>query len=392
MLDLLAWLLLLPIVPGVGTFVVETALGLMPPRAAGRVPASRFAVLMPAHDEGRTIARFVAELRAGLPVDARLLVVADNCTDDTAQAARAAGAAVIERSDPQRRGKGYALAHGRDHLRRDPPDCVIVLDADCRFEGGGGAAADLAGAALASGRPVQARYLFEGGATVPPMVQISNFALLVKNRVRQRGLARLGAPALLGGTGMAFPWPLFERAALATDDLVEDLALGLALAEAGFGARYRDDIVVVSAPSSERGTLAQRTRWEHGFLATARRHALPLLGRGLRRSRPDLVWTALHLMTPPLALLVALTGGVLLADGLLALLGATAAPAASAALLLALVALLVLTAWMRFGRGTLAGATLLKLPLYILWKLPLYAGFLRGRQRSWVRTERAPPG
>ncbi len=61
----------------------------------------------------------------------RLIVVADNCTDMTAEVAWRASAEVIQRNDPDHRGKGYALSFGIEHLRDDPRDVVIIVDADC---------------------------------------------------------------------------------------------------------------------------------------------------------------------------------------------------------------------------------------------------------------------
>lgn len=389
MLALAGWLLLVPVAIPALVFATELLVGL-PASRTRREPAStpRFAVLMPAHDEAATIAGVVAPLLATMPSDGRLLVVADNCTDDTAAIARALGAEVIERHDPAHRGKGFALAWGRDRLAADPPGAVVVLDADCLVEGGGTGAAHIAAEAVRMGRAVQARYVFAGDLSAPAMVQVSNFALLVKNRLRQRGLGRLGVPVPLGGTGMAFPWATFATAPLATDDLVEDLALGLHLAERGEGARYLDAVRVTSAASTAGGTLVQRTRWEHGFLSTARTHGLRLLGRALRSGRPALGWAALHLMTPPLALLVMLLGGVNLCEWTLVLAGMAPAAAVAALALLGLVGALVLVAWAREGRDTLAPATLLRMPLYLAWKLPVYLKLARGRETRWVRSER----
>src|SRR4051794_23950040 len=74
-----------------------------------RYPTTRFDVLVPAHDEEAGIAATVASLRA---IDYpralfRVIVIADNCTDDTAARAADAGALVRERNDAGRRGKGY---------------------------------------------------------------------------------------------------------------------------------------------------------------------------------------------------------------------------------------------------------------------------------------------
>ena len=86
----------------------------------------------------------------------RLLVVADNCSDDTAALARTAGAEVVERSNAQQRGKGYALDFGVRHLASAAPDVMIIVDADCQV--GEGSIERLANCCIDSGRPTQALY------------------------------------------------------------------------------------------------------------------------------------------------------------------------------------------------------------------------------------------
>ena len=112
---------------------VETLAGLRRPKAPaldGSTP--RTTVIIPAHNEEGGIAATVAAIK---PSGVDILVVADNCTDATAKRAREAGATAVERHDATARGKGYALAFGREALRRDPPDVVIILDADCVPDG-----------------------------------------------------------------------------------------------------------------------------------------------------------------------------------------------------------------------------------------------------------------
>ena len=64
----------------------------------------------------------------------RTVVIADNCTDNTAKIAREHGATVFERFNTEKIGKGYALDFAIDNLRKsgkwDELDGVIVLDAD----------------------------------------------------------------------------------------------------------------------------------------------------------------------------------------------------------------------------------------------------------------------
>jgi glycosyltransferase involved in cell wall biosynthesis len=77
----------------------------------------------------------IAAVKARLMAQDRLLVVADNCSDDTAGIAARAGAEVIERFDPDRRGKGYALDFGVRHLSTRRTEIVVIVDADCIVEG-----------------------------------------------------------------------------------------------------------------------------------------------------------------------------------------------------------------------------------------------------------------
>ena len=60
---------------------------------------------------------------------------------------------------------------------------------------------------------------------------------------------------------------------------------------------------------------------------------------------------------------------------------------------LALLAAAVGLSWLSFGRQTLPLAIALRIPFYVLWKLGLYVSLLvKGRQKTWERTEREPPG
>ena len=389
---LAAWPLALAAAIPLAIFALEVAVGL-PGRRRDGIDGSvrRVTVLIPAHDEGLGIAATLTALREVAGPGVSVLVVADNCSDDTAAIARSAGAEVIERSDPVRRGKGYALAFGRDHLAQAamPPEVVIVLDADCRLAPGSIEA--LAATAGGGGRPAQAINLIAPALDASPMTQISGFAMVVKNLYRSRGMTRLGGSALLTGTGMAFPWPLFATAQLASGALVEDLGLGIELTRAGHPAQLVEAASVSSAPAPEAVALQQRTRWEHGFLDTVRKSALPLLWSGLRRGSAAEFLLACHLLVPPLALLLMLAGALLIVTAGLGWLGAGWGPAALLALMLALVLGLTFLAWLAGGRRWLRGGALLKAPLYILWKLPVYAGFLRKRETEWKRTPRADP-
>jgi len=85
----------------------------------------RVAVVIPARDEAASLPRVLAAIPRGL---AREVVVVDNgSTDGTPEVARAHGAVVVREA---RRGYGAACLRGLEHLKADPPEVVVFLDAD----------------------------------------------------------------------------------------------------------------------------------------------------------------------------------------------------------------------------------------------------------------------
>jgi cellulose synthase/poly-beta-1,6-N-acetylglucosamine synthase-like glycosyltransferase len=385
-LGLAAVIVLLP----AAVFFVECVLAAVFPgrSAAGAGPRPAAALLVPAHDEEAVIGVTVTRLRAELRGGDRLVVVADNCADATARAARDAGATVVERHDPQRRGKGFALEHGVRFLAGDPPGVVIVVDADCTLAPGSVDA--LARSVAETGRPAQARDLVLVPENPRPLDWVSAFAFLVKNVVRPTGLARLGFPCGLFGTGMAFPWAVLAKAQLGTSALVEDMQLGLELVLAGHPPHLCHGALVTSPiPARKEARETQRRRWEHGHLATVLGTAPRMLAAGLVRLEPRVVAMAVDLCVPPLSLLVMTTGAVFAVSAAAAALGlASWLPALLAGAALAGVGVGVIGAWLRYGRRDYPAAVLLTAPLYTLAKVPLYLGFVRRRERAWVRTAR----
>ena len=164
---------------------------------------------MPAHNEAGGIADVLRALLPQLGSNIYLVIVADNCTDGTANIAREvvahhSGVQVIERFDAERRGKGYALDFGLRHIEKSPPEVILILDSDCELSAG--AIARLASLCVTRNRPVQALYLMYAPLGASVKTKLAEFAWLVKNHVRALGYSRLGLPCQLMGTGMAFTW------------------------------------------------------------------------------------------------------------------------------------------------------------------------------------------
>src|SRR5262249_31253627 len=244
-----------------------------PPRGdGGGAPGQRLVVLVPAHDEAELIGRCLGSLQdQPYPRDLyRIVVIADNCTDGTADLAAAAGAEVMVRHSRTERGKGYALRWAMDRIlgAPEPFDAFVVVDADSVADQG--LLAGLA-AALGMGAEVaQGEYLaLEEGTDA--RARLRSAAFLLFHRARFAGRATLGLPCALVGNGMlfsrglveTFPWNAYSR----VEDLEYSIDLRLRGVRPVFAAAAR-----VRAPvsSSGPGARTQRLRWEGGRLEVVR--------------------------------------------------------------------------------------------------------------------------
>ncbi len=349
---------------------------------------SRVAVLMPAHNEELVIVNTLPSIISQLGKDDILLVVADNCHDNTATLARECGATVVERKHEKQRGKGYALNFGLQFLRDNkPPDVVIIIDADCGVSAG--CIDRLVQQAETMQRPVQALDLMVAPENKSLTQAIAEFAWVVKNQVRPLGLKALGLPCQLMGTGMAFPWGLLHQANLAHGNMVEDIKLGIDLAVQGYPPLFCPRAWVTSEfPISSQVTYEQRKRWEHGHLSTILAETPRLLKSALKRRDISLLFMALDLSVPPLSLLGISLFIMLTMSILLIFFTAYITPLIIMASLSSLFAIAVFQAWYRFGQEIIEFKTLSAVPFYMLRKVPLYLAFLIKRQKDWVKTER----
>ncbi|MDZ7842665.1 MAG: glycosyltransferase family 2 protein [Gammaproteobacteria bacterium] len=392
MIDLVSWLLsalLLLILLPVLVLFVQVMLACLPARTQSALVGARprVAVLVPAHNESTVIVTTLKTLRSQLLAGDRLLVVADNCSDDTATLARTTGAEVIERSDSQLRGKGYALDFGVRHLAGDAPEVLIIVDADCQV--GEGAIERLVLCCIQSGRPTQALYLMHAPEGSGLKVRIAEFAWCVKNLLRPTGWVRLGWPCQLMGSGMAFIWRDLALIDLASGHLVEDLKMGLDFCRNGKPPLFCPDARVSSYfPRSEEGLSSQRTRWEHGHLGVILSDAPKLLVESLGQRNWKLLGMTLDLLVPPLALLTLAAVAAFVLSWLLFGLSELLAPALIASVGVVLLGLTILLAWARCGREIISFMSLLYAPFYAAKKISLYLGFLLKRQVDWVRSKR----
>jgi cellulose synthase/poly-beta-1,6-N-acetylglucosamine synthase-like glycosyltransferase len=354
-----------------------------------------FDVVVPAHDEEAVLPDLLRSLAAqvGPARPGRVVVVADHCSDATAEVARRHGAEVLVRDDG-RPGKPPSLEAGIRLVGAgdDRGDAVVLLDADCvvapdfltglsrRWTDGVGA--------------VQAAYTVEDPSDGAVRTGLRlGFAL--RNVVRPTGGDRLGLPCMLFGSGIALSWAAVG--ALRFDDpriggtgdsrpVADDVAMAYDLVAAGHRPRFAEHARVWAAPPEDAGLGPQRLRWELGQVLLWRRAlaTLPtLVRRGDVRGAVALVdWTA-----PPLAATVsafAVVGagiagsvavGALAASALLAPVGTAAA----------------LGIYLAVGTVRLEGSAGLRRvvttgPRFLGWKLRLYRSHRTSRHAGTAAT------
>jgi cellulose synthase/poly-beta-1,6-N-acetylglucosamine synthase-like glycosyltransferase len=276
-------------------------------------------------------------------------------------------------------------------LAADPPDIVIVIDADCRVTAG--SLDRLAHEAALTQRPVQALYLMTGSTGSSINHQVAEFAWRVKNWLRPSGLASLSLPCQLMGTGMAFPWKIIQSAELSSGFIVEDLKLGIDLALAGHAPLFCSSATVASTfPTSAPGAEAQRHRWEQGHIGMILTKAPSMLYAAIRHRNLSIFVLAFDLMVPPLSLLALLLFVALSVSSALVFIGTRPYALMVSATSMLLVFLALVMAWRECGRSILPLRTFAFLPAYIANKTYLYGSVLLGKRVSqWVRAERNRP-
>ena len=334
----------------------------------------RFLVLVPAHNEESVIGRCLEAIETERRPDDLVMVVADRCTDATAEVARSFGAIVVERGPGEEPGRAAARQAGLDRARRLDWDALAMLDADSVISPGYFAACE--SALLAGAGAVQARSESEPGKTLATEASLA--ARTLQGITLPRGKDRLALSVRLHGTGMA-SWRDVVLSHNFHAPASEDLFFTMELVLDGVRCRHVDAARLCSqgAPSwNEFG--GQKMRYEAGRMAAARSFIPRLLRRGLGERDTAALEAAVYLATPPFALAV-LSTLLGLALGAIAQAWTLAAVFGGAFVVLAVV---LVTGLIQARAGLRTWLSLVVAPWYLVWKTVVHlralASVLRG--------------
>jgi cellulose synthase/poly-beta-1,6-N-acetylglucosamine synthase-like glycosyltransferase len=342
----------------------------------------RLAVVVPARNEARTITRCIRSIaQCELPsaLEMSIIVVADNCSDATAELASKLGARVIERFDSERRGKQFALDFAFTKLLKEGFDAFLVVDADSVVEVN--LLKEVSSLLKLGADAVQARYLAlnpEGSI----LGRLRNVALMAVNVLRPLGRDRLELSCGLTGNGFTLRRSTLESVAYDVHSHNDDHEYHTRLVLAGRRVVFADRTTVRGQmPARGADARAQRARWEGQRLRLIIQN-VPKLARALIRGNLRVIEPLLELLLLPLAihgLLLVCTAAV------------SFAPARRYAIFaLALLASHATSAIIVAGGSVSDLVAVLAVPGYMAWKLILIPAIVRSARSDaeWIRTQR----
>ena len=352
----------------------------------------KFAIVVPAHNEEKIISKTVYSL-SGLIYPKRnyeVFVIADNCTDNTAKVASSLGATVLERTNTEKTGKGYALRWAFDQIlqKQDAFDAVIVVDADSLISG--------------NYLEVMNYYLEQGSRAIQSSdlvlpdpgnwsVEATRIGFMLYNYVKPLGRKVLKLNMGLRGNGMCFDADLLREIPWRAWSLIEDVEYGLNLLLNNEKIDFAPEaIVLAQMPVEAKNAESQRSRWEMGRYGIIKTYTSKFLIKSIKERSAIYFDVFLDLITPPFVNMMLIVTTILLLATLFWLL------ALLPALHILLWGVLLAVGIAYFFVGLyVSGAdknlykSLLRLPYYIFWKIKLYMNvFRKGKAKEWIRTER----
>ncbi|HAS6347417.1 TPA: glycosyltransferase [Vibrio vulnificus] len=344
----------------------------------------KLAIIMPAHNEDSVVINSVQSIYAQLAVGDILVVVADNCTDATAEVVRSLNldnVVVLERTDLVNRGKGFALDYGHQHLKQKDEyyDLIGIIDADCQFANDDAVKkikhksryADL----------FQVSYLMKSNANTS---LLSSFAWYIKTASRSIGMSKLFGACHIQGSGFFISANVSGSVNFASGSIVEDLELGLNMAENRVFCQYLPSVALISEMPSDVDVLrTQKSRWEVGHLKVLFEESFPRALRSIRSYNLRYFLLVCDLSIPPL---VTYFGFLFLIFFVLSILG----NAGSIFIFIYLLSIsyLIYFHWKRFCLYFHVDFSFIQLVAYIKIKIKVIKNYSSKKSRVWNKTKR----
>ena len=272
----------------------------------------KFMAIIPAHNEEGVVANLIESLKKQ-DYDKELLdiyVIADNCTDNTAEVAKNAGAIVYERFDETKKTKGFAMQWFLDKKLNDGSD----YDAFCVFDADNIVMPDFI--------TQMNKKLCQGEEVVQGYRDIKNptdswisagYAIFYWTMNRFYHLARynIGLSPLINGTGFMVKMDVVRQDGWNTKTLTEDIEFSLKNIAKGRKLGWAVDAKVYDEqPIGFKQSWSQRSRWTVGHLQCVKYYTVDLL-KGIAKNKTLMNFDGfLYILGIPMMLITFLLLGV----------------------------------------------------------------------------------
>ena len=341
------------------------------PDAAPYVPARvrRFNVVVPAHNEELYLPRLLASLRSqDYPADRHVVtVIADNCSDGTAKVSRPFEVTVLERTDSDRRGKGYAIGWMLERVDLQSTDALVIVDGDSIVD-----ASFLKHLNLQMDRGDDVIQCYNAIANPDQswFTRLMNVSRTIANEIIHPGKRKLGLSSHLMGNGMCFATHVIRSLGWNAFSVGEDWEYYARLILSGTSVGYSRQARVYHQESVNlQQASSQRLRWSGSRFQMLRRYGPSLFAQGFRTRSLTCLDASLPLVFPNPSLAINLT-----VVGLAFAAAASFVTGDSTLLgwyaVLAIVQFLMFVVGVLYTRNKTASAlSLFMAPAFLLWKL-----------------------
>lgn len=276
-------------------------------------PEKRFAIFIPAHNEEVVISGIVHNLKdINYPKELYdVFVVADNCTDGTADTAANAGAKVLVRFDDEDKGKGHALKWAFETVlfsrnKNYKYDAAVIFDADNLV------AKDFLwemNNKLCAGHKVVQGFIDSKNPNDSWITLAYSVSFWSVNRLFQSARCFLGLSNEIGGTGFCMDVQVLKKMGWEATSLAEDLEFTAKLVLNGFKVAWAPNAVIYDEkPLTLMQSWKQRRRWMQGFADVCSRYFFVLLKKGIKERDLAAIDCAIYTLQPYVLIL----GGIML--------------------------------------------------------------------------------
>lgn len=353
----------------------------------------KFAVLVPAHNEELLISSFCESiLNVNYQKDSfDVFIIADNCSDKTAEICREYPLTVLERFNKEEIGKGYALDWALQEIGTDKHDSFLILDADTTVDTEILSELNIL---LNNGEDAIQCYIDVPNKSETWFTRLIYLSRTINDLLYHYPKYRLGLSSYLMGTGMCFSSSLLKKITWNAYSLSEDWEYYANLVENGYRIGFSIKAIIHQQESNSLSqATSQRLRWASGRFYVLKTLGLKLLYKGIKNRDLVTADASLALLLPNWSLQI----NLLILTFLLSLLLAGTSIGLSYILILiflfCLQGIIVMMGAFLTGNLYQTLKTVIFAPVFLVWKLvidilcitKLYKG------KEWIRTKRHLP-